>query len=277
MILRIGLFCMAMCSANVIALPRVQISAEPKDCNCRNTQVEHFTDIVKKVSIRGDSDDRVEDMSKATSGAMKVLCKQDDGKYDTIGSSQLIGKSVITTSAHLFFDANCNPIERLDSCAVIVIKGSKADFYKFKENKMEFGTKCPQRDSDDDWAVIRLEKSPGTISKSACLPSNITNGSEVVMITADSDDKSAKAPERLVQKCKIIEDPISGKLIKTDCDTKKGNSGAGIFLNDCLVGIHKGSSDATIADFQPADPIKNHGQMVPVTPQFLDAIKNVSK
>lgn len=255
---------------------------KPINCNCRNDIYENYKEILHKVAIRGDKDDRKKDESQETSGALKVVCKNAEGKVSIIGSSQLVESgSAIVTAAHLFYDDSCSRKWDPADCAVVKLSGDKPKFYRFDSDKMHLGTNCPSLSPNKDWAVIKLKEKPKNASAvKVCEAQNLTEGQAIEMVSANSKGQGPREFHRMVQSCKILSSQEANMVLRTDCDTDGGSSGSGIFKDGCMIGIHRGSSSdlgSPPPDFTPADQYYNYGAVAPATSEMLSAIKDVSR
>ena len=276
------LVCTAMFSSVAMAVNvRTSVSVpDKKDCDLRANGVENYRDLVQKVSIKG-NDDRVPDETAETSGALKLICKDGSGKAKSVGSAQLIQPgNVISTSAHNFIDKNCKKIFDPSNCAVVQLRGGGADFFYLDGTASKLGSDCPHQNGKDDWAVARLKQSVSATAARICDPRNVSKGENVRMVAANESGQAAGDMRRKVQTCKVILGDDGGRVFRTDCDSKDGNSGSGVFKGDCMVGIHNATGNDfgdTPADYQKADPYMNYGQVLRIDEEIFSAIKSVSK
>jgi len=258
------------------------VSQSKQDCRPSNSQikyqkpvVEHYSELVEKVGIIGTTDDRVEDRTWETEYSVKVVCKQKNGKYSLVGSSQITEyKNVISTNSHLFYDDDCKLKYKISDCGVLDTTGGGAKRVAFV-GPGDFGTKCPSQslEKSKDWAVLKIAREIDVTPIKICDDSNLGLNDQIQVVSS-VDSKRNKTIEsmRLKQSCKVIGSSYEG--IATDCDTNPGNSGSAVLKGKCLAGLVYWVPDV---DYQEADPSFNTTRLVPISDGFRESIKNASK
>lgn len=188
-----------------------------------------------------------------------LVCQVNNGKNEEFGQAQLTLKNdIITTAAHVLMPGGaCNKAAVLDQCRFVIRVDGKDQGYPIA-SVIATGYTCPykgDRSVDQDWSVLRLEKSvdarvkPYGVRKDWTL--TLHRNENVVLVGRSGDwptGSTARMPERPRHygDCKTGSTDQFGTsgLIEHDCDTSDGASGGSLLTpgpEPVLLGVTYGS------------------------------------
>lgn len=225
------------------SLPRVPISPSRRDCDLKNSSVEHYKDLVHKASIRG-RDTR--EVSKSYKGTMLLVCNK-QGTNKTSGSINLVEDSEALTVLHNVVDLEtCKATASLGSC--YIYDGKLLYPLKWKKDPVAL---CRENGGKDSVLVAEFNGPKPERPAYRVLCENDVDKEKLdrVKVIGSEAENFKSSQFRLGHSTIVGEGELydiikSEKTLKYENDTGAGTSGGAVVgtINgkEYLIGIHVG-------------------------------------
>lgn len=211
------------------------------------------------------------DQNAATAATGLLVCGR------SVSTAQLVeATDVIITAAHVFYrDRFCRRGD-LRGCFFRLANGRDPTRYRLDPMSLKTAAGCSFSDPKLDWAVVKLVKPVPLVEPYRVFRGQPLAGSRIIQISAvDRSFVVEGVHRRAIQACRIKEFGEEG-LLKTDCDTGTGSSGAAQLTIAApapqIVALNVGQASAAL-DGHEYNADWQYNVSISLSGAFLDAIQ----